>query len=116
MITFRETLDSVQRLDDLLAAGRDDQVAFDRALRNLADLQDMLSHERLASSKSVNTLLEYIERVAVPQLFGVRESLSVSANTHFDRLSTASEMAARLRTRLQVVADDSQSGYLDVIP
>jgi hypothetical protein len=113
MITFRETLDSVERLSELLRHGREDRTSIDRAVTDLADLQSMLDRERLAQFRSTATLAEYIERVAVSQLEGVHDSLRLSAGAHFDRLEDAYRLTQRLQARLNTVSDGGNEGFLD---
>jgi hypothetical protein len=116
MITFREMLDSVERLTALLHAGEEDRAAFDRAFGNLADLKSMLDRERLTQFRSQTTLAEYIERVATPQLAGIHDSLALSASAHFDRLEAAQELSERLQARLRAVTESSNGGFFDGMP
>ncbi|MCJ7511853.1 MAG: hypothetical protein MUO23_02650 [Anaerolineales bacterium] len=113
MITFRETLDSIERLTELLSHGKDDRTSFDRAVVNLTDLQSMLDRERLSQFRSPNSLAEYIERVAISQLAGIHDSLQVSADAHFDRLQAAQELSERLQARLRAVTEGANGGFFD---
>ena len=114
MITFREMLDSVERLSKLLQQAKGDGASINRAVVDLADLQSMLSRERLAQFQSTATLVEYVERVAVPQLAGIHDSLRLSAGAHFETLDDAQQLSERLQGRLGTVTDGG--GVLDTIP
>jgi hypothetical protein len=113
MITFREMLDSVERLTESLRLGGEDRTSIDRAVLNLADLQLMLDRERLSQFRSMATLVEYVERVAVPQLAGIHDSLRLSAGAHFDRLDDAYQLSERLQGRLRTVSNGGNEGFLD---
>lgn len=113
MISFRETLDSVERLSELLRHGREDRTSIDRAVLDLGDLQSMLNRERLSQFGSASTLAEYIERVAIPQLAGIHDSLRLSAGAHFDRLNDAYQLSERVQARLRTVSDGGSGGFLD---
>lgn len=113
MITFREMLDSVERLSELLRHGREDRTSLERALLDLADLQSMLSRERLSQFRSSTTLAEYIERVAVSQLAGILDTLRLSAGAHFDRVDDAYQLSERLQARLRTVSEGGSGGFLD---
>ena len=116
MITFREMLDSVERLSRLLQQAKVDSASINRAVVDLADLQSMLSRDRLAQFQSTATLIEYIERVAVPQLAGIHDSLRVSAGAHFEGLDDAQQLSERLQAQLRTVTDGGGGGFLDTIP
>jgi hypothetical protein len=113
MITFREMLDSVERLSELLQHGGEDRTPIDRAVLNLTDLQSMLDRERLSQFRSAASLVEYIERVAVPQLAGIHDSLRLSAEVHFDRLEDAYQLSQRLQARLRTVSEGGSGAFLD---
>jgi len=112
MITFRETLDAVERLADALKKTSEVESALQRSMTNLSDLRAMLESKRLRQFKGVDEVVDYIQRVAVPQITGIHDSLEVATGSHFSRMRTASEWANRVQLRLQALVDGSVDGYL----
>ena len=110
MISFREMLDGIQRIGDLLKATEDVEEAVERSKASLIDLRTMLDSERLRQFESTDELVDYIQRVAIPQLTGARDTLEGASDPHFKRLNLASEQASKLMVRLQMLDDTSLGG------
>jgi hypothetical protein len=110
MISFREMLDSVSRLADILKTTAETETTYRRSAASLTDLRTMLDGARLRQFRTPAEAAEYIERVAVPQLNGIRDSLEVTTNSHFSKMKTATELAGRLELRLQALSEGSVDG------
>ncbi|HET7010907.1 MAG TPA: hypothetical protein VFI11_09050 [Anaerolineales bacterium] len=107
MITFRETMDGLQRLNELLRTVPDVEEAVQRALHGLADLRSMLESPRARQAPGTQEVRDYIDRVVLPQLMGVRDALEVGTADNFKRLRTAQDQADRMMSRLQMLTDGS---------
>ncbi|OGT26467.1 MAG: hypothetical protein A2Z17_05970 [Gammaproteobacteria bacterium RBG_16_66_13] len=112
MITFRETIDGLERLTELLRTVPDAEEAVNRALSGLADLRSMLDSPRVRQAAGTKEVREYIDRVVIPQLTGVRDALEVGTKDSFRRLRTAQEQADRMMVRLQMLSDGSVDSLL----
>lgn len=112
MISFREMLDSVSRLAAILKTTVEAETTFQRSASGLTDLRTMLEASRLRQFKSPAEAAEYIERVAIPQLNGIRDSLEITTAAHFGMMRTATELAGRLELRLQALSEGTVDGYL----
>jgi hypothetical protein len=110
MISFREMLDSIDRLADLLKTSAETETTYRRSIASLSDLQTMLDRARMRHFQTPAEMAEYIERVAIPQLNGIRDTLEVATNTHFGKMRTATELAGRLALRLQALSEGSVDG------
>lgn len=113
MISFREMLDSVSRLSEILKTTAETETTFRRSAASLTDLRTMLDGGRLRQFKSPAEVADYVERVAVPQLNGIRDSLEVATDGHFGRMRKATELAGRLALRLQALSEGTVDGFLD---
>ena len=112
MITFRETIDGLERLNELLRQVPDAEEAVQRAVSGLADLRSMLDSPRLKQAASVQEVRDYIDRVLLPQLNGVRDALEMGTADSFKKLRLAREQADRMMVRLQMLSDGSVDGLL----
>jgi len=112
MISFREMLDSVSRLAEILKTSAETETTFQRSTTSLTDLGTMLEAARLRHFKTPAEVADYIDRVAVTQLNGIRDSLEIATASHFAKMRTATELAGRLELRLQALADGAVDGYL----
>jgi hypothetical protein len=110
MISFREMLDSISRLAGLLKTTSEAETMYRRSAASLSDLQTMLDRARMRQFKTPGEMAEYIERVAIPQLNGIRDMLEVTTNGHFSKMRTATELAGRLELRLQAIVEGSVDG------
>jgi hypothetical protein len=112
MITFQEMQAALERLAELLKAAHSAESAIKGSVSGLEDVRQMLDNRRLRQFKDVEALVDYVDKVVIPQLNGIHDSLSVSADSHFSRLRTASEQASRLAVRVQALNDASAGGLL----
>lgn len=112
MISFREMLDSISRLAEILKTTAETETTFRRSAASLTDLGTMLEGPRLRQFKSPAEVADYVERVAIPQLNGIRDSLEVTTAGHFGKMRTATELAGRLELRLQALSEGTVDGYL----
>ncbi len=105
MITFSETLDISERLAELLKSASDLQTALKDGLEDMAGYLTMLEYSHAKGFDDVEAALQYIDKVLVPQLIGIRDSLQAGTEAHLKRLNTASELAERLMIRLRMLED-----------
>ncbi len=112
MISFREMLNSVSRLSEILKTTAETETTFRRSTTSLTDLRTMLDGGRLRQFKTPAEVAEYVERVAVPQLNGLRDSLEMATDGHFGMMRTATELADRLELRLQALSEGTVDGFL----
>jgi len=112
MISFREMLDSVSRLAEILKTTAETETTLRRSAASLSDLRTMLDGGRLRQFKTPAEVADYVERVAVPQLNGIRDSLEVATDGHFGKMRTATELAGRLELRLQALSEGTVDGFL----
>ena len=112
MISFREMLDAVDRLDEILKGTGADEATFQRSAENLNDLRAILESPRVRQLKSAAEVADYLARVAIPQLAGIHDSLVVASKTHFTQMRLAHELAGRLEDRLHALSDGSVDGFL----
>jgi len=110
MISFREMLDSISRLAELLKTTAEAETTYSRSIASLSDLQAMLDRARLRQFKTPAEMADYVERVAIPQLNGIRDTLEVTSSGHFSKMRAASELAGRLELRLQALSEGSVDG------
>ena len=112
MITFRETLDGLQNVSELLKTALEAEGAVQRNLASLADLRAMLVSPRVRKATGPLEVRDYVERVVLPQLTGLHDSLQIGTDDSFKRLRAASEQTERLIVRLQMLVDGSVDGLL----
>lgn len=112
MITFRETLDGLQNVSELMKGAMDAEGTVERTLASLADLHSMLDSPRVREAKSPQEVRDYISRVVLPQLIGLHDALQIGTDDSFKRLKAAGEQADRLILRLQMLVDGSVDGLL----
>jgi hypothetical protein len=112
MITFRETLDGLQNVSELLKTAMEAEGAVQRNLASLADLRAMLESPRVRKATGPLEVRDYVERVVLPQLTGLHDSLQIGTDDSFKRLRAASDQAERLIVRLQMLVDGSVDGLL----
>jgi hypothetical protein len=110
MISFRETLDGIQRIGELLKATEDVEEAVGRSTAALHDLRTMLDTERLRQFETTEELVDYIHRVALPQLMGAEDTLEGASESYLKRLNMATEQTNKLMVRLQMLDDASLGG------
>ena len=78
----------------------------------LADLRAMLESPRVRKATGPLEVRDYVERVVLPQLTGLHDSLQIGTDDSFKRLRAASEQTERLIVRLQMLVDGSVDGLL----
>jgi hypothetical protein len=110
MISFRETLDAIQRISDLLKASEDIEESVERSKAALHDLRTMLDADRLRQFETAGELADYIHRIAIPQLTGAEDTLEGASAAYLKRLKMASEQTNKLMVRLQMLDDASLGG------
>jgi hypothetical protein len=112
MISFREMLDAVDRLAEILKGTAADEATFHRSAENLNDLRAILESPRVRQLKSAGEVADYLARVAIPQLAGIHDSLVVASQSHFNHMRLAHELAGRLEERLHALSDGTVDGFL----
>jgi hypothetical protein len=112
MITFRETLDGLQNVSELLKTALEAEGAVQRNLASLADLRAMLESPRVRRATGPLEVRDYVERVVLPQLAGLHDSLQIGTGDSFKRLRSAADQTERLILRLQMLVDGSVDGLL----
>jgi len=112
MITFRETLDGLRNVSELLKTALEAEGAVQRNLVSLADLRAMLESPRVRKATGPLEVRDYVERVVLPQLTGLHDSLQIGTDDSFKRLRAAAEQTERLIVRLQMLVDGSVDGLL----
>jgi hypothetical protein len=112
MISFRETLDAVERQFELLRAVSDVAVALDKALEGLRNFRLMLEHSHEKQFESVDSALEYIDKVLIPQLISLHDGLQTSIKPPLQKLSQARAQSERLVTQLRTFSE----GAPDLLP
>ena len=110
MITFDQTLDAVERINDLLKSAEEaeGQVVF--TLSDLYDFASMLKFAHRKHFQSVEESLEYVDKVLSPRLNGIISALESGTESHFKRLNVASEHTRRLMLNLQMVTGAGDAG------
>ncbi len=112
MISLRETVDSVERLNQLLKSSAELRSAVRHSLEYLADYKAMLEYAHSKNFKDVNEALEYIDKVLVPRLSRTRDALASGTDPHLKRVEQASELAARLSLSLRMMSDGGGGNLL----
>lgn len=105
MITFHETVNSVERLNDLMKATADARSAVEHCLKYLEGFAGMLEYAHSRDFKSPADALEYIDKVLLPQLNRIRDALASESEPPLKRLDAARDLTARLLLRLQMLAE-----------
>ncbi len=105
MITFHETVDSVERLNELLKATTDARSAVEHCLKYLESFAGMLEYAHSRELKSPAEALEYIDKVLLPQLNRIRDALASESEPPLKRLDAARDLTTRLLLRLQMLAE-----------
>lgn len=111
MISFRETVDSVERLNEHLRSCRELSSAIAHTLEYLADFDAMLRYAHQKDFKDAAAALEYIDKVLSPRLSRTRDALASATGPQLKRLEQASELAERLSLQLRSLAEGG-GGFL----
>jgi len=112
MITFHETVDSVERVNDLLKSAAEVRSAVRHALDLLGDFTAMLDYSHNKGFKDANEALGYVDKVLVPRVGRIRDALASQTDPHLGRLELAHEAASRLLLRLQMLSEGGGAGVL----
>lgn len=112
MITFRETLDGLRNASELMKTAMEAESAVVRAASGLDDLRSMLEAPRIRKTNEAAEVIQYIDRVVLPQLAGVHDALQIGTDDSFKRLRSAAEQVERLILRLQMLVDGTVDGLL----
>lgn len=112
VISFRETVDSVERLNELMKATADMRSTVDHCLKYLEGFSGMLDFAHNREFKSAGEALEYIDKVLIPQLNRIREALASESEPPLKRLDVARDLTARLLLRLKMLSETPGEGIL----
>jgi hypothetical protein len=112
MINFSETLEAVERQQDLLRSVSDIAVAVDKSLESIKNFRLMLEHSHQKQFQSANQALQYIDTVLLPQLTVIHDSLKTSTQAPLQKLSQARAHNERLVNQLRMFSD----GAPDLLP
>lgn len=112
MISFSETLDAVERQQDLLRSVSEIAVAIDKALEGLRNFRMMLEHSHQKNFQSTTEALQYTDQVLLPQLTVIHDSLGTSTQSALKKLSEARAHNERLVNQLRLFSD----GAPDLLP
>ena len=112
MITFPETLDSLERLSENLHAIDNLDTCVLSTLKELDGFLATLQYSHEKNFQSPDEALAYIDQVLIPQLRGIRDSLVASAEPPIRNLKVASEQTDRLVLRLRMVVDGDVGEFL----
>ena len=111
MITFDQTLDSVQRILELLKSVDEVDSQIDHTRNNLADLADMLEYAHKKEFGNADEALEYIDKVILPRLQGIITALDTGTGDPLKRLAAATDHTKRLHASLELVTGDSNDSF-----
>ena len=107
MITFDQTLETVQRIYEHLKSVEEIEGQLDHVRVNLRNFSEMLAYAHQKDFASADEALGYIDTVLLPQLHGIMTALESGTEDHLKRLSAATEHTQRLLASLELVAGDS---------
>jgi hypothetical protein len=112
VITFRETIDSVERLNESMKAADEIRTAIDHCMAYLADLGGMLEYSHTKNFRDVGEALEYVDKVLVPRLNRIRDALASESEPPLKRLDVARDLTTRLLLRLRMFSEQPGEGLL----
>lgn len=112
MISFSETLDAVERQQDLLRSVSDIAVAIQKTLEGLGNFHLMLEHAHQKQFETVAEALQYNDNVLMPQLTALHDSLQTSTRDPLSKLAQARSHNERLVNQLRLFSD----GAPDLLP
>lgn len=112
MITFRETVDVVGRLAEMLKSATDLELALKDTDNDLASFLTMLEFSHTKDFKDAKDALQYIDTVLIPQFLGIRDSLRTGTTEHIKRLRTAQDLADRMIVRLRMLENGAIGDFL----
>lgn len=107
MITFDQTLESVQRIFEHLKSVEEVDNQLDSVRGNLQDFAEMLAYAHKRDFASAEEALAYIDKVLLPQLQGIISALESGTQPQLKRLAAASDLSRRLVANLELVTGGS---------
>jgi hypothetical protein len=110
MINFDQTLDAVERINDLLKSTSALEIQISRTQANLVDFGVMLEYAHRKNFRNAEEALSYIDQVLIPRLQGIENALTSGTEEHFQKLHIAREHTNRLAARLQMVTGGDIEG------
>ena len=111
MITFDQTLDSVERILEHLKSVAELENMIDHLADNLNDFSSMLEFAHQRDFKSSDEALEYIDKILLPRLQGIVDALESGTTDPMRRLIAATEHTQRLLANLQLVTGESSDNF-----
>jgi hypothetical protein len=112
MISFQEMLDGVSRVADMLKSESEVETTVKRARDAIKDLHATLDARRLEQFGTRQEIMEYIQKVVLPQVTGLEDTLGLGTEEQLKYLHMASEEATKLAQRLQIIDQGTMDGYL----
>jgi hypothetical protein len=76
MISFHETVESLERVNDLLKSAAEVRSAVSHTLELLADFTAMLEYSHTKEFKDTGEALDYVDKVLVPRVSRIRDALA----------------------------------------
>ena len=110
VITFDQTLDAVERIFDHLKSAAELENQLEHARANLMDFAKMLEFAHQKDFQSSDEALEYIDKVLIPNLYGIITALESGTDPQLKRLKVATEHTQRLLASLQLVTGNDTGG------
>lgn len=107
MITFDQTLESVQRIFEHLKSVEEVDNQLESVRGSLEDFAEMLAYAHQREFADVGEALAYIDKVLLPQLNGIMTALDSGTQDPLKRLSAASDLSRRLVANLELVTGAS---------
>ncbi len=111
MITFDQTLDSVERILEQLKSVAELENMIDHVKENLDDFSDMLEYAHQREFQTTDEALEYIDNILGPRLQGIIDALESGTAGPMRQLTTATEHTQRLLANLELVTGDSADDF-----
>ncbi len=111
MITFDQTLDSVERILEHLKSVAELDRMIEHVKDNLDDFSHMLEYAHQREFKSTDEALEYIDKILLPRLQGIVDALESGTTDPMRRLTAATEHTQRLLANLELVTGESADNF-----
>jgi len=111
MITFDQTLDSVERILEHLKSVGELENMIDHLQDNLNDFSGMLEFAHQREFKSTEEALEYIDKILLPRLQGIIDAQESGTTGPMRRLTAAMEHTQRLLANLELVTGDAADEF-----
>ena len=111
MITFDQTLDSVERIVEHLKSVAELDSIMDHVKDNLDDFSDMLEYAHQREFKSTEEALEYIDKILLPRLQGIIDALESGTADPMRRLTAVTEHTQRLLANLELVTGEAADDF-----